>query len=437
MKISVFGLGYVGAVTAACLAEDGHEVIGVDPNRIKVDLLNQGRSPVMEEGVPERISNAVAAGRLSATTSADDAIKATDLGFVCVGTPSQTNGKLDLMHLREVAKQIGEALQEREDFFVLVIRSTILPGTTRNVVIPALERASGRRVGRDIGLCVHPEFMREGSAVHDFRHPPKVVISASDEMSRSRLLPLVRHGEGPLIETEIDLAEMAKYVDNTWHALKIAFANEIGTISKAHGLDGQQVMEILCADTRLNISTAYLSPGMAFGGSCLPKDVRALTYDGRTLDLELPLLNSILSSNERQIDRAFRMVVEPGFRTIGILGLSFKPGTDDLRESPVVELAERLLGKGYNLRIYDGNVSLARLIGANRDYILNQIPHISELLVSTLDEVLDHSQTIIVSHEDPAFRTAVQDLREGQTVVDLCHILDQRSDRGAYNGICW
>ncbi|MDQ4145637.1 MAG: nucleotide sugar dehydrogenase, partial [Actinomycetota bacterium] len=293
------------------------------------------------------------------------------------------------------------------------------------------------RVGRDVGLCVLPEFMREGSAVHDFRHPPKVILSASDPTSRARLLPLVPRGDGPLIDTDIELAEMAKYVDNTWHALKIAFANEIGTISKAHGIDGQQVMSNLCADTQLNISDAYLSPGMAFGGSCLPKDVRALTYEGRTLDLELPLLNSILSSNERQIERAFRMVVERGFRNVGILGLSFKPGTDDLRESPIVELAERLLGKGYRLRIYDGNVNLARLIGANRDYILNQIPHISDLLVPSLDDLLDHSQAIIVSHKDAAFRAALEDLREGQTVIDLCHLLDRRSDRGSYDGICW
>ncbi len=437
MRISVFGLGYVGAVSAACLADEGHTVIGVDSNPIKVNLLNQARPPVVEDRLAELTSAGVQSGRLRATVPCQEAIRETDLAFVCVGTPSQANGSLDLTYLRRVSEDIGQALRGHNNFYVIVLRSTVLPGTTREVVTPILERASGKQLGIDFGICVHPEFMREGSAVHDFYYPPKVVIGASDQMSLDRLTPIAARPDVSLFHTEIELAEMAKYVDNAWHALKVAFANEMGSISKAHAIDGRKLMEIFCADRKLNLSTAYLKPGFAFGGSCLPKDVRALSYKGRSLDLELPLLNAILPSNQRQLDRALQMITSRGYRKIGVLGLSFKAGTDDLRESPMVDVVEHLLGKGYDIRIYDDNVNLAKLLGANRDYILNQIPHISDLMVSTMDEVLDHAQTIVIGNDDDAFRTILSELREGQVIVDFVRIANQPSDGRAYDGICW
>jgi GDP-mannose 6-dehydrogenase len=437
MRICVFGLGYVGAVSAACLAADGHTVVGVDSNLVKVDLLNAARAPVIEDRLAELTTDSVRGGRLRATTSCQEAIRATDLAFVCVGTPSRANGSLDLAHLRRVSQEIGDALREHEDFFVVVVRSTVLPGTMREVVLPVLEQASGKRAGVDFGVAVNPEFMREGSAIHDFYNPPKVVIGATDPASLERLTPIAARPGAPLFTTEIELAEMTKYVDNAWHALKVTFANEMGTVAKAHGIDGRRLLEIFCADHKLNLSPAYLKPGFAFGGSCLPKDVRALSYEGRGLDLDLPVLNAILPSNRSQLDRAFGLITRRGHRKIGVLGLSFKAGTDDLRESPMVDVVERLIGKGYDVRIYDDNVNLAKLVGANRDYILHQIPHISDLIVPTLEEVLDHAQTIVVGNDDAMFRTISDKLREDQVIVDLVRIKDQPSDGETYDGICW
>jgi GDP-mannose 6-dehydrogenase len=437
MRISVFGLGYVGAVSAACLAADGHQVTGIDANPVKVDLLNAARTPVIEDRLAGLIADGVGSGRLRATTSCQEAIAATDLAFICVGTPSQPNGSLDLAHLRRVSQEIGEALGERDGYFAVVLRSTVLPGTTREVVVPILEGASGKRVGVDFGVAVNPEFMREGSAVHDFYNPAKVVIGATDGRSLELLTPIAARPGAPLMDTGIELAEMAKYVDNTWHALKVAFANEMGTIGRAHGIDGRRLMELFCMDRKLNLSPAYLKPGFAFGGSCLPKDVRALSYRSRSLDLDLPVLNAILPSNRSQLDRAFELVTSHGHRKVGVLGLAFKAGTDDLRESPMVDVVERLLGKGYDIRIFDDNVNLAKLVGANRDYILHQVPHISDLMVSTIEEVLDHAQTIVVGNGDEAFQTIFDKLREDQVVVDLVRIKDQPSDGETYDGICW
>lgn len=435
MKISVFGLGYVGAVSAACLAGEGHDVTGVDVNRIKVDMVNAGRSPVIETDLDDLISDAVTAGRLRATVSCAEAVARTDMAFVCVGTPSNPNGSLDLTHLRKVCEEIGAALRDRDTFFVVVVRSTVLPGTLAEVATPALEAASGKRVGVDFGLCANPEFLREGSAVHDFRHPPKVVIGASDERSRELLTAVAEQPPAPTIQTEIRLAEMVKYADNAWHALKVSFANEIGSLAKAQGIDGREVMEIFCADEKLNLSASYLKPGFAFGGSCLPKDVRALSYRGRSLDLDLPVLNAILPSNAQQLERAFHLVTADERRRIGVLGLSFKAGTDDLRESPAVELVERLIGKGYDVAIYDHNVNLARLVGANRDYILNQIPHISNLMVDSADVLLDHAETIVVGTDDPSYGEVLRNVRPGQRVVDLVRI--GHPGGGDYDGICW
>jgi GDP-mannose 6-dehydrogenase len=437
MNISVFGLGYVGVVCAACLADDGHTVIGVEPNEVKVDLVNAGHSPVVEEGLGELVSAAVNRRAFRATTDCVEAVLHTDLCLLCVGTPSRPNGSLDLRYLHRVSEEIGTALRQRDGFFVVAIRSTVLPGTAHKVVIPALERTSGRRLGEDFGVCVYPEFMREGSAIRDFYHPPKVVIGASDERSRQGLTPVLTVTEAPVFQTDIELAEVAKYVDNAWHAVKVAFANEMGVIAKTHGLDGRRVMEVFCADQKLNLSSSYLRPGFAFGGSCLPKDVRALSYEARSLDLDLPLLNAVLPSNRSHLDRAFQAIVDRGHRRIGVLGLSFKAGTDDLRESPMVDVVERLLGKGFDIRIYDGNVNLARLIGSNREFILAQIPHITRLMVSSKLEVLDHAETVVIGNGDDEFKSVVDELRDGQHVVDLVGVNEARITDERVDGIAW
>jgi len=420
LKISIFGLGYVGTVSAGCLANDGHQVVGVDPVMTKVDLINAGKSPIVEAGLGRLVESAVSEGRLRATTDQNQAIRDTDLSFVCVGTPSQLNGNLDSTSVRRVCELIGDALKEKQTRHTVVIRSTILPGTMRGIVIPAIEQHSGKRAGLDFGICNNPEFLREGSAIHDFQSPPKTVIGQLDEQSGGLLASLYEKLSAPLIRTSIETAEMVKYVDNSWHALKIGFANEIGNFCDAFGVES--VMDIFCQDKKLNISSAYLKPGFAFGGSCLPKDLRALSYQAKMHDLQLPILNSVLPSNEMQIARGVRHVIESGNSRIGILGFSFKAGTDDLRESPVIEVIERLIGKGYDLRIYDRNVNLAALVGANRDFILNRIPHISRLMVSTTDEVLAHAQTVVIGNHDPEFSQIQSKLREDQRLVDFVRL---------------
>jgi GDP-mannose 6-dehydrogenase len=441
MRISIFGLGYVGAVSAGCLAQDGHQVVGVDPNRTKVELVNRGTTPIVEKDIGEMIATAVKQGRLSATTDVAEAVNATDISLVCVGTPSQLNGNLDLSYVRRVCEEIGAAIKAKAEFHVVVIRSTMLPGSMRDVVMPTLEAASGKRIGVDFGVCNNPEFLREGTAVYDYYHPPKTVIGESDSRAGDLLLQLYANMKAPLIRTSIETAEMVKYTDNVWHALKVGFANEIGNLCKAVGIDSHEVMEIFCQDTKLNLSPYYLKPGFAFGGSCLPKDVRALTYKGKSLDVPLPILNAILPSNDLQVQRAVDMVMAQGKRRVGVLGFSFKAGTDDLRESPMVEVIERLLGKGYDLRIYDRNVSIAALTGANRDYILNHIPHISRIMVDSMAAVTDFAEVLVIGNGAAEFRDVLGSLREGQAVIDLVRIAkDQRSQdlkTGRYDGICW
>jgi len=422
LKISVFGLGYVGTVSAGCLANDGHEVVGVDPVVTKVDLINAGKSPIVEAELGRIVASAVSEGRLRATCDQNEAIRDTDLSFVCVGTPSQLNGNLDSTSVRRVCELIGDALKEKQTRHTIVIRSTILPGTMRKVVIPVLEQHSGKRAGVDFGVCNNPEFLREGSAVEDFKSPPKTVIGELDQESGSILASLYQNLDAPLIRADLETAEMIKYVDNSWHALKIGFANEIGNLCDSFGVDAGAVMNIFCQDKKLNISSAYLKPGFAFGGSCLPKDLRALSYQAKMHDLHLPILNSVLPSNEMQIARGVRLVMESGNSRIGILGFSFKAGTDDLRESPVIEVIERLIGKGYDLRIYDRNVNLAALVGANRDFILNRIPHISRLMVPTADEVLAHAKTIVIGNRDQEFAQIRDRLREDQCLIDFVRV---------------
>jgi GDP-mannose 6-dehydrogenase len=436
MNISIFGLGYVGAVSAGCLASDGHVVVGVDPNQTKVNLINQGITPIIERDIGEIIAKAVAGGALRATTSVQEAVASTDISLICVGTPSQLNGNLDLSYVRRVCEEIGAAIGGKPSFHVVVARSTMLPGSMRNIVIPTLEQASGKKAGVDFGVCNNPEFLREGTAVHDYHHPPKTVIGESDSRAGQMLVDLYAAMDAPLIRTDVETAEMVKYADNSWHAVKVAFANEIGNLSKAVGIDGHKVMAIFCQDTKLNLSPYYMKPGFAFGGSCLPKDVRALTYKARSLDIDTPLLNAVLPSNQRQVERAIEMVTRKGNRKVGVLGFAFKAGTDDLRESPMVDVIEALIGKGYELKLYDKNVNLAALTGANRDFILNHIPHISRLMVGAIDEVLEFAQTLVIGNAAPEFKAALAALRQGQVVVDYVRVSDATSSAG-YDGICW
>jgi len=427
----------VGAVSAGCLAHDGHEVIGVDPERSKVDLINAGRSPIIEKDIGGIIAEQVAAGRLRASTDIGSAVRHTDLVLVCVGTPSMANGGIDLKFIRRVCEQIGATLRQHHGAPVIVMRSTMLPGTMRDVVIPILEKSSGKKAGEEFGVCINPEFLREGTAVHDYYHPPKTVIGEMNRASGDLLAALYARMPGPMIRTDIQTAEMVKYADNVWHALKVGFANEIGNICKAVEVDAHRVMDIFCQDRKLNLSPYYLKPGFAFGGSCLPKDVRALLHKAKSLDVSVPILSAILPSNEQQIGRGVQAVIEKGNKEVGILGFSFKAGTDDLRESPMVELVERLLGKGYDLKIYDRNVSLAAIHGANRDFILNRIPHISRLMVDSIDEVLAHGRTLVIGNGAAEFADVPKRVADGQTIIDFVRVCDSRTVLGVYEGLCW
>lgn len=438
MRVSVFGLGYVGAVSAGCLAQDGHSVIGVDTYSPKVDAINAGQTPIIEKDIGQIIKTAVQQGKLRATTDVANAVRHSEISLLCVGTPSQENGSLDLKYVRQVCKEIGAALRHEDRFHVVVARSTMLPGSMRSVVIPTLEEYSGKKAGKDFGVCNNPEFLRESTAVYDYFHPPKTVIGETDSRSGDVLASLYTAMDAPLIRTGIETAEMVKYTDNVWHALKIGFANEIGNICKRLDVDGHKVMEIFCQDTKLNLSPYYLKPGFAFGGSCLPKDCRALTYKAKSLDIEVPILEAILNSNEKQVDRGMKLIVNGGRKKkIGILGFAFKAGTDDLRESPMVEVIERLIGKGYDLKLYDQNVNIASLVGANKEYILTHIPHIYNLMVTDIEEVIKHADTLVIGTNDEEFESLGDRISEDQDVVDLVRLRKVATSAGHYQGICW
>lgn len=422
MEISIFGLGYVGCVSAACLAADGHSVTGVDINRLKVDEINTGKCPIVEPGLPELIAEGSRSGRLRATDKAEEAVMRTALSFVCIQTPSAANGSLDLKYVVRVAEEIGDALSRKESFHVVVFRSTMLPGTMDQRVIPALEKHSGKVAGEGFGVAFHPEFLREGSAVADFRVPPRTVIGAIDSRTSDVLASLYTKINAPLVVTDLRTAELVKYADNSFHALKVAFANEIGAICREAGVNSQEAMRIFCLDTKLNLSPVYLRPGFAFGGSCLPKDLRALTYLAKTLDVEVPVLDATLLSNAAHKRRALELVMAQGKRPIGVLGLSFKAGTDDLRESPTVELVEQLIGKGYEVKIYDPDVALSRLTGSNKAYIDRELPHIASLLVGDLGKILAGSQTLVTTKKSQEYEEALKQLRPDQTVVDLVRV---------------
>jgi GDP-mannose 6-dehydrogenase len=437
MKISVFGLGYVGTVSVGCLSDDGHTVVGVDPNPTKVEMLGKGLSPIVEDEIGALLERGAGEGRITATDDAQHAIKESDISLVCVGTPSRANGSLDLKYVEKVCSDIGAAIRDKVTRHHIVMRSTMLPGSMRATVIPALEAASDKRAGADFSISNNPEFLREGTAVFDYRNPPKTVIGELSPGDADLLVSIYGDLDAPLIRTSIETAEMVKYVDNVWHALKVGFANEIGNISKKLDIDGQEVMRIFCKDEKLNLSSYYLRPGFAFGGSCLPKDLRALTYKAARLDLDVPILNSILPSNIGQIEKVLEAIQSSGAKKIGVLGFSFKAGTDDLRESPVVELIERLIGKGFDLRIYDQYVNVAKLLGANRDYILNAIPHIARIMVDSVDEIVKESELIVVGNGSAEFADILSKLSDKQKVLDLVGVAKPALPAVNYNGVSW
>lgn len=437
-SISVFGLGYVGCVSAACFAKEGHSVVGVDVSQSKVDMINAGTATIVEQGIAELVAEVHAAGRLKATSNVADAVNATSISLICVGTPSRANGGLDLSFVERVCAQIGDALRHKRARHTIVIRSTVLPGSTDEIAGVAIARTSGLKPGQDFGLAMNPEFLREGTSIKDFYDPPFTVIGSADAATAANVATLYAGINAPIHKVETRVAEMLKYACNCYHGLKVGFANEIGIVCKALGIDSHDVMRLFCEDTKLNVSAAYLRPGFAFGGSCLPKDLRAVTYRAKQLDLDTPILRATLEGNERQVDRAYQMVMAAGHKRVGILGLAFKEGTDDLRESPMVSLIERLIGKGIQMTIYDREVSSARLIGANKEYLEREIPHIWTLMRPAISDVLGASDTIVIGNASKEFRTIEPQLREGQIVIDLVRAFGQRrSDGTTYEGICW
>jgi GDP-mannose 6-dehydrogenase len=435
MRVSVFGVGYVGAVSAACLARDGHDVWAVDPNPTKLEAISRGESPIVEPGLPEIIETAVKRGSLKTTTSAREAVEATELSLICVGTPARANGSLDVSFAVRVAQEIGEVLKTSDAFHSVVFRSTILPGTMDELLIPELERASGKKAGVDFGVGYYPEFLRESTAIRDYDDPGAIVFGRRDEKTLERLLNMYSQLPTEPIVVDIRTAEAVKYINNAWHALKISFANEIGNVVHAAGVDSHRVMDILCSDRRLNISPTYLRPGFAYGGSCLPKDLKALRYKAREMEVPTPLLDATGAANDIQLAKAYSMVEAAGNRNIGMIGLSFKADTDDLRDSPLVYLAERLVGRGYTLKIYDPNVRLSRLTGSNLTYMQEHLPHLAAALVETIGEAIEHGQTIVIGNARESQQVMSQ--VDGKSVIDLVRYSRDARSNGAYQGISW
>jgi GDP-mannose 6-dehydrogenase len=441
-RIAIFGLGYVGAVSAACFCARGHDVIGVDVNPTKVAAVNAGQSPIVEERISELIETGIAVGRLRATVDAGAAVAAADVILLCVGTPSAASGGPSFSYLERVAEEVGEALaasaQSRTTRPTVVVRSTVTPGTCEDIVIPRIEKAGGLVAGRDFGVAVNPEFLREGTSVADFFEPPKTVIGQLDDASGAVVAALYQGLPGPVHRLPLRVAEISKYVDNAFHALKVGFANEMGALCAAMGLDSHEVMDVFVADRKLNISPSYLRPGFAFGGSCLPKDLRAVLHAARHADLRLPILASVLESNEQQIARAYDLIAGLGCRRVSLFGLAFKTGTDDLRESPLVELAERLLGRGFEVRVWDPHVSLSRISGANREHMKARLPHLSRLLTDSLDEAVAHAQVAVLGTTRPEAALAVA-ARDDLQVVDLVRapVPETLLRSNRYRGMSW
>jgi GDP-mannose 6-dehydrogenase len=437
MRISVFGLGYVGAVAAGCLARHGHAVTGVDTSPQKVEAVNAGQSPLVEPGLAELIRAGVDAGRLSATLSAADAVAASELSLICVGTPCRGNGRVNLDQLRRCCRGIGGALRNKIGRHVVALRSTVPPRTTAGRVGPWLEAASGRRIGPDLGLCYQPEFLREGQAIADFEEPAKTVIAASDQASGDCLASLYAGLGAPLIRTDFATAELLKYVDNGWHALKVGFANEVGSLARALGVDSRALMAIFRLDRKLNLSAAYLDPGLAFGGSCLPKDLRSLTHAARALDLDLPLLNAVLPSNQAHLERVLARISGHRAKRIGVIGLSFKPGTDDVRESPMVAVIERLIGQGCEVQVFDPLVDPEAMVGANRAFALAHLPHIARLVLPTLHAVIEHAELLLIGHLGAAEASTIAAQAGARPIIDCARTDSGLGALAGYEGICW
>ena len=437
-RISVFGLGYVGAVSLACLARDGHEMVGVDIDPGKLDLLRKGQAPIVETGIQELMRAVVRGGSVTVTDSVRDAIHSTDISFVCVGTPANQNGSQDLTAITRIAEQIGAQLPAKRSRHLIVIRSTVKPGTLQEVILPALEASSGLQAGRDFSLCFQPEFLREGTSINDYDNPPLTVVGTDDDYAADLLRSLFGHLPCEFIRTSIRTAEMLKYACNAFHAMKVTFANEIGRISQACEVDPHEVMKLVCMDRQLNISSAYLRPGFAFGGSCLPKDLKALLYLAKSADVDLPMLSGILPSNAAHVEHAVEQVLASRHRSIGMLGLSFKTGTDDLRESPLVLMAERFIGKGLQLRIYDPEVNVARLIGANRRFIEESIPHIASLMTDDVADMVREAKVLVVAMKSPEVLAALRaHTRPDQLLIDIVALPASNAHHAHYQGVCW
>lgn len=436
MRINIYGLGYVGCVSAACLADNDNVVNGIDIDPVKANIINSGKSPIVENGLPELIEKTVKSGSLKAISNSK--IPESDVSIICVGTPSNENGSLNLIYLKKVAEQIGEQIKNVDSFHLVVNRSTVLPGTIENVLVPIIEKYSNKKLGKDFGVCMNPEFMREGSSIYDYYNPPFTLIGEYDQKSGDILEQIYNNINAPLYKTSIKVAEMLKYASNTFHAVKVTFANEIGALCKRLGIDSHDVMEIFMKDTKLNISNYYLKPGFAFGGSCLPKDLRAITYKAKEIDLNLPLLNSLMSSNKNQIDIAFNLISKTEKKKIGVLGLSFKAGTDDLRESPIVELIEKLIGKGFKVKIFDQEVSMAKIFGSNKKYIESVIPHVSSLMNDSINDIISDSEVILIGKKELEYKKYLENLSAPIHIIDLVKLFNKSEQSGSsYEGICW
>jgi len=436
VKLAVFGLGYVGSVTAACLTEDGHDVVGVDSNREKVEIFNSGRAPIREPGLDELIASGVASRRLLATDDSVAAVEQSDAALICVGTPSRPDGSIELDHIRTVVADIGRALRGRTTPFTVILRSTVLPGTTRDIVLPILESASGLTIGEQLDLCFNPEFLREGSSIKDYREPPKIVVGTDHGKQNAITDQLYAQFECPRTDTVFEVAELAKYVDNSWHALKVSFANEMGRLARDLGVDGREVMTIMTGDTKLNISSRYLRPGFAYGGSCLPKDIAALQSHAQSRDLDLPLISAIPMSNEEHLQSAMHLIEDLGGDKVGLLGITFKSNTDDLRNSPFLELARRLLDSGREVRVFDPDFDPQGLIGANLAFLREQLPSFEQILVSSPDEVMAFGDIVVLGKNDEPLVDAALKLGPGQHLVDLAG-MSVRPVVGSYVGIGW
>ena len=438
MRISIFGLGYVGAVSLACLARDGHSVIGVDIDNAKLELIRDGKTPVVEEGMVDLMAQVAASGRVRVTTDVIQAVLDSEVSLICVGTPSAPNGSQDQSAIIKLTHDLGRAMRGKADGHVFVFRSTLVPGTVEEALRPLVERESGKREGEDFHVCFQPEFLREGTSIRDYDRPPFTVVGANSEASVTRLRELFGHLPCEFLATSIRAAEVVKYCCNNFHALKITFANEIARLCEGLGVDAFEVMDLVCKDRQLNISPAYLKPGFAFGGSCLPKDLRATLYLAKTRDVELPMLGNVLASNRVHVEHAIAKVLSSGRRRVGMIGLSFKTGTDDLRESPLVQIAEQFIGKGLSLLVYDPEVHLSRLLGANRRFIEQHVPHIGSLMREDIESVISSSDILVVGlSSPPIFEALARHVRDDQIVLDLVNIPRRETLRGKVVGLCW